>query len=65
MDYTYHFLGIPYSFGVELRDAGKFGTLLPPSQIIPNSEESWEGILRMADLLANDRVVGKRIPPGA
>ena len=34
-------LGIPYSYGMELRDTGLYGFLLPPDQIIPTGEEVW------------------------
>ena len=44
VDYTYIKLGIEYSFGIELRDLGDFGTRLPADQIIPNAEESLEAI---------------------
>ena len=33
--------GIPYSYGMELRDTGRYGFLLPPEQIIPTAEETW------------------------
>ena len=63
VDYTSYYLGIKYSFGVELRDCGKYGTLLPPNEIIPNCEESWAGIIKMAELLEDEGAVEKRIPP--
>lgn len=43
IDYTYNRLNIKYSFGVELRDQGMYGVLLPADQIIPNGEESLAG----------------------
>lgn len=36
--------GIKYSYGVELRDKGEFGFLLPEDQIIPTAEENLAGI---------------------
>ena len=39
IDWAYGTAGIPYSFGLELRDDGTYGFLLPPSQIIPTGEE--------------------------
>ena len=51
MDYTFIKLGIKYSFGVELRDSGVFGTLLPPDQIIPNSEESFAALKVVSRLI--------------
>ena len=41
LDYALGEGGIKYSFGMELRDTGTFGFLLPPSQILPTSEETW------------------------
>ena len=40
-DWTYVKLGIKLSFGVELRDTGTFGFLLPENQIIPTAEENF------------------------
>ncbi|XP_061438638.1 carboxypeptidase A2-like [Rhineura floridana] len=40
IDWTYH-EGIKYSFGFELRDTGRYGFLLPASQIIPTAQETW------------------------
>ena len=39
IDWTMGELGIPYSYGMELRDTGAYGFLLPPEQIIPTGEE--------------------------
>ncbi|KAM5303611.1 carboxypeptidase A5 isoform 1-T1 [Glossophaga mutica] len=33
--------GIKYSFSFELRDTGRYGFLLPASQIIPTAQETW------------------------
>ena len=43
-DWTYGVLGVKYSFSVELRDTGRYGFLLPPDQIIPTGEETFEGL---------------------
>ena len=43
-DYIYEVLGITLSFGVELRDTGEFGFLLPEEQIIPTAEENFEAM---------------------
>ncbi|XP_034984321.2 carboxypeptidase A2 [Zootoca vivipara] len=40
IDWTYD-QGIKYSFGLELRDTGRYGFLLPASQIIPTAQETW------------------------
>ena len=41
MDWALGEAGIPYSYGMELRDTGRYGFLLPPSEIIPTAEETW------------------------
>ena len=56
MDYTYTNLGIEYSFGIELRDQGEYGTRLPEDQIIPNAQESLEAVkvcIRLFSLARN------------
>ncbi|XP_036764901.2 carboxypeptidase A1 [Manis pentadactyla] len=40
VDWTYS-QGIKYSFTFELRDTGRYGFLLPASQIIPSAQETW------------------------
>lgn len=41
MDWALGVAEIPYSMGMELRDTGLYGFLLPPAQIIPTGEETW------------------------
>lgn len=41
MDWALGEAGIPYSYGMELRDTGRFGFLLPADEIIPTAEETW------------------------
>uniref|UniRef100_G1PYA3 Peptidase M14 domain-containing protein n=1 Tax=Myotis lucifugus TaxID=59463 RepID=G1PYA3_MYOLU len=36
--------GIKYSFSFELRDTGRYGFLLPATQIIPTAQETWMAI---------------------
>ncbi|XP_003475243.1 carboxypeptidase A2 [Cavia porcellus] len=36
--------GIKYSFALELRDTGRYGFLLPATQIVPTAEETWLGL---------------------
>jgi len=38
-DWTYGAAGAVFSYGIELRDTGKYGFLLPADQIIPQGEE--------------------------
>jgi murein tripeptide amidase MpaA len=44
IDYTYGALEIKYSYGVELRDTGTYGFILPENQIIPTAEENWAAL---------------------
>ncbi|XP_023364703.1 carboxypeptidase A5 isoform X2 [Otolemur garnettii] len=37
--------GIKYAFSFELRDTGRYGFLLPATQIIPTAQETWMAIL--------------------
>ncbi|NXR79487.1 CBPA1 Carboxypeptidase, partial [Pycnonotus jocosus] len=37
--------GVKYSFSLELRDSGRYGFLLPSSQIIPTATETWPALL--------------------
>lgn len=48
-DYTYGVCGVKYSYGVELRDTGQYGFLLPPDQIIPSGEEVFASVVAMAN----------------
>ena len=43
-DWTYGIAKIKYSYGVELRDTGKYGFLLPAEQIIPSGKETLEAL---------------------
>ena len=50
-DWTYGELGVKYSFSVELRDKGYYGFLLPPDQIIPSGEETFEGLKALVNAM--------------
>lgn len=50
-DYVYGVCGSKYAYGVELRDTGEFGFLLPPNQIIPSGEETYAGIVAMGQYI--------------
>ncbi|XP_006887187.1 PREDICTED: carboxypeptidase A2 isoform X2 [Elephantulus edwardii] len=43
IDWSFDF-GIKYSFAFELRDTGRYGFLLPATQILPTAEETWLGL---------------------
>jgi len=59
VDYTYGTLGIKYSYGVELRDTGDYGFLLPADQIIPSGEEALAAVLPIAKAIANDGTLNR------
>nr|XP_020736343.1 carboxypeptidase A1 [Odocoileus virginianus texanus] len=46
--------GIKYSFTFELRDTGRYGFLLPASQIIPTAQETWLGLLTIMEHTLNN-----------
>lgn len=48
IDWSYDY-GIKYSFAFELRDTGRYGFLLPASQIIPTAEETWLGLKKIME----------------
>jgi murein tripeptide amidase MpaA len=43
-DWTYGVCGTLYSYGVELRDTGDYGFLLPPNQIVPSGQETYAAL---------------------
>merc|ERR1712083_112022 len=48
--------GIPYAFGMELRDKGDYGFHLPPEQIIPSAEEAWAFHMSAAESIIEEFV---------
>jgi len=44
-DWGYDAPGVKYSYGIELRDTGEYGFLLPADQIVPQGEEIWASLL--------------------
>lgn len=53
IDWSYN-QGIKYSFTFELRDTGRYGFLLPASQIIPTAQETWLGVLTIMEHTVNN-----------
>ncbi|CAD1480292.1 unnamed protein product [Heterotrigona itama] len=43
--------GIKYAYTLELRDRGRYGFLLPASQIMPTAREIWAGVKTIARLV--------------
>jgi len=48
VDYAYGVCGVPYAFGPEGRDTGRFGFILPSIEIAPSGQENLRAILAMA-----------------
>jgi murein tripeptide amidase MpaA len=44
IDFVTDIVGGDYAFGVELRDLGDYGFVLPPEQILPTCREAFEGV---------------------
>ena len=63
-DFVHKVIGIPLSFGVELRDSGEFGTLLPQDEIIQNGEESLAAILKLADVISANELYAEYLSRG-
>lgn len=53
-DYTYGALNVTYSYVVELRDTGRYGFVLPPSEIVPTGEESFAAVRVFANYILRD-----------
>ena len=49
VDWAHVKLGIKYSYALELRDDGRHGFILPVNEIQPTVEETFAGIVGMAD----------------
>lgn len=47
-DWAYARAEIIYSYGIELRDKGQFGFLLPAVQIVPSGQETLQALLALA-----------------
>jgi len=52
-DYMYINHGIKCAFAAELRDTGRYGFLLPESQIQPTAEESFAGLMVISQYIAD------------
>ncbi|MFO0838056.1 MAG: M14 family zinc carboxypeptidase [Phycisphaerae bacterium] len=60
-DWTYEARGV-WGWGVELRDTGASGFVLPASEIVPTGEENFELVLQMADVFEDSLQI--RFPNG-
>ncbi|CAG0922268.1 unnamed protein product [Notodromas monacha] len=50
--------GVKYSMGIELRDQGQYGFLLPASQIIASGEETLDGFLAIFNAIRDEILAG-------
>jgi len=50
-DWVYDSTHAKWSYGVELRDTGQYGMLLPADQIVPTGEEIWAAAQTMGDYI--------------
>merc|ERR1719244_930090 len=46
--------GVKYAYTVELRDTGNYGFVLPPEQIIPTGEETFEALKVVANFVKDN-----------
>ncbi|CAF3973238.1 unnamed protein product [Adineta steineri] len=50
-DWTYGTANVTFSYGVELRDTGEYGFLLPENQIIPTGQETLAGLIALVQYI--------------
>jgi len=48
-DWGYDQGKVKYCYGIELRDTGEYGFLLPANQIVPQGEEIWASLVQIAN----------------
>lgn len=53
IDWTYN-QGIKYSYTFELRDTGRYGFILPASQILPTAKETWLALMAIMNHTYNN-----------
>lgn len=51
-DFAKGMAGIKYAYGMELRDTGEHGFLLPANQIIQTGQETWEAFKHFAQVIS-------------
>jgi carboxypeptidase A1 len=54
VDWAYDLANVTYPYGVELRDQGQYGFLLPAKQILPSGEETFASIVALAQRIIKD-----------
>ncbi|CAG0922269.1 unnamed protein product [Notodromas monacha] len=50
--------GVKYAMGIELRDLGHYGFLLPANQIIPSGKETLDGFLAIFNAIRDEILAG-------
>ena len=56
VDFAYGVANVTYPYGVELRDTGDYGFLLPPTEIIPNGEEMFAAVKTMGKYIIDNKI---------
>ncbi|KAJ3417042.1 carbamoyl-phosphate synthase (glutamine-hydrolyzing) cpa2 [Chytridiales sp. JEL 0842] len=54
VDWAYDTANVTYPYGVELRDQGQYGFLLPAKQIVPSGEETFASIKALVNRIMKD-----------
>ncbi|KAM6424715.1 uncharacterized protein O9250_002245 [Rhynochetos jubatus] len=54
--------GVKYSFTFELRDTGRYGFLLPSTQIIPTATETWPAVMDIMLYVLEHPCPARRVP---
>ncbi|KAJ3303838.1 Carboxypeptidase A4, partial [Blyttiomyces sp. JEL0837] len=54
VDWAYEKANVTFAYGVELRDQGMYGFLLPAKQIIPSGEETFAAVMAMSAFIAKE-----------
>lgn len=57
VDYAAGVATVPLPYGVELRDTGAYGFLLPANQIIPNGNEIFAAVQTMASYILSNKII--------
>ncbi|XP_022688751.1 carboxypeptidase B-like isoform X1 [Varroa jacobsoni] len=63
-DWAHESGGIKYAYAIELRDKGRFGFMLPASQIALTSEECYSAVIAMVDEMARKETGRPVLPAG-
>lgn len=56
VDYAFGVANISFPFGIELRDTGDYGFLLPPTEIIPTGQEIFAAVKAMGKFIVDNKI---------